>query len=372
LGKICKSLSNDNDGNQLLNSLMVNTGNIVTVGPAIKMESLVTAFRNSPELLAICQESKPLKLWHTLNTESRFKIILEQVNTYLSTWGLRCKAELKLETVPFALNPEAFISLVIAQVLTLDIRNHNHSDITLKEAEYLKGANQIIKWWRKYILAQARTTISRREKLRYKRTEGFHAVRLILLQAGRILQSNGLLESYKDVFYLSIQELSEAVDSAAYTENWKLVVSQRKTEYENWKEEILPERFVCYDSALFGRHLKPTSATSANLEGKHEMQGKGCSPGIVQGKVKLLLSPEGVHTLDGKIMVAESTDPGWVVLFPTASAILVERGSLLSHAAIVCREMGIPCIVGLPGIMKKLKDGDEVELNGGTGKLVVL
>ena len=189
---------------------------------------------------------------------------------------------------------------------------------------------------------------------------------------GRVLQSNGLLESYRDIFYLSLTELSDAIESAAFTENWKLLVNQRKAEYEVWKHEPLPERFICYDSSIFGRQVKSTKAPISNSEGKNEMQGKGCSPGIVRGKVQLLHSPEGVNYLDGKIMVAESTDPGWVVLFPTASAILVERGSLLSHAAIVCREMGIPCIVGLPGIMQTLKDGDEVELNGGTGKLVIL
>jgi len=65
--------------------------------------------------------------------------------------------------------------------------------------------------------------------------------------------------------------------------------------------------------------------------------------------------------------VAERTDPGWVPLFAAAGGLLVERGSLLSHSAIVAREMGIPAIVAIPGLMDRLVDGELVEMDGGTG-----
>ena len=71
----------------------------------------------------------------------------------------------------------------------------------------------------------------------------------------------------------------------------------------------------------------------------------------------------------GEILVAEYTDPGWIMLFPAASGILVERGSLLSHSAIVSRELGIPAVVGITGLLNSLNDGDEVELDGTTGKV---
>jgi len=70
-------------------------------------------------------------------------------------------------------------------------------------------------------------------------------------------------------------------------------------------------------------------------------------------------------------LVTSSTDPAWVTLFPTASAIIVERGSLLSHSAIVTREMGKPCIVGVTGLLDSLKTGDFVEMDGSTGEIRV-
>ena len=102
------------------------------------------------------------------------------------------------------------------------------------------------------------------------------------------------------------------------------------------------------------------------------LKGIGCSAGIVQGKVRIVHSPESIKHLDGAILVTMSTDPGWVTLFPTCSAILAERGSLLSHSAIVSRELGIPCIVGIKDLLHTLRDGMEIEMNGSTGIIKIM
>ena len=68
--------------------------------------------------------------------------------------------------------------------------------------------------------------------------------------------------------------------------------------------------------------------------------------------------------LTGRILVAERTDPGWTVLFPAVAGLLIQRGSLLSHSAIVAREMGIPCVVGVANLLATVRDGEEVEHTG--------
>ena len=83
-------------------------------------------------------------------------------------------------------------------------------------------------------------------------------------------------------------------------------------------------------------------------------------------------SPDEIDDLNNSILVTSSTDPGWVTLFPTCAAILVERGSLLSHSAIVSRELGIPCIVGIKDLLQIVKTGMEVEMNGSTGIIKIL
>ena len=98
-----------------------------------------------------------------------------------------------------------------------------------------------------------------------------------------------------------------------------------------------------------------------------ERRGLGCCPGVVRGTVRVVTDPRNVELDRGSVLVAEHTDPGWIMIFPSALGVLVERGSLLSHAAIVARELGIPAIVSVPGVTSWLADGDLVELDGSTG-----
>src|SRR6187401_1176761 len=99
------------------------------------------------------------------------------------------------------------------------------------------------------------------------------------------------------------------------------------------------------------------------------MQGLGCSPGIVRGRVRVVRDPTLAKPLEDEILIAERTDPGWIVLFTQAKGIIVEYGSLLSHTAIVSRELGIPAIVSASGVMDWLKDGDLIEFDGKTGSI---
>jgi len=71
--------------------------------------------------------------------------------------------------------------------------------------------------------------------------------------------------------------------------------------------------------------------------------------------------------LNGEILVTKRTDPGWVPLFPSISGLLIERGSILSHSAVVAREMGIPTIVGLEDVCKQVKTGDVIAMDGAKG-----
>ena len=82
--------------------------------------------------------------------------------------------------------------------------------------------------------------------------------------------------------------------------------------------------------------------------------------------------PREAHDVTGCILVAERTDPGWTLLFPAVRGLLVQRGSLLSHSAIVAREMGLPCVVGVAGLLDTLRDGELVEMDGTSGRIVRL
>ena len=103
------------------------------------------------------------------------------------------------------------------------------------------------------------------------------------------------------------------------------------------------------------------------------LRGTSCCPGVVEGPVRVAHSFEDTEGLDGEILVTERTDPGWVPAFPACSGLIIERGSLLSHSAVVARELGIPTVVGVDGDpLKKLENGQIVHLDAGKGEVRIL
>jgi len=120
-----------------------------------------------------------------------------------------------------------------------------------------------------------------------------------------------------------------------------------------------------------GNDFRATKVSQANPD-EDGLSGIGCYPGVVEGQVKIITDPRSNMDLDGHILVAERTDPGWTPLFPACKGILVERGSTLSHSAIIARELGIPAIVGIPGLLQKLQGNEQVRLDGTTGSVTVI
>ena len=96
------------------------------------------------------------------------------------------------------------------------------------------------------------------------------------------------------------------------------------------------------------------------------------SGGVVEGRARVVTDPGTVELDDGDILVCEATDPSWVGLFMVAGGVVTDLGGLLSHGAIVAREMGIPCVVGTKTVTQTITDGQPIRVNGDTGLVEVL
>jgi pyruvate,water dikinase len=107
---------------------------------------------------------------------------------------------------------------------------------------------------------------------------------------------------------------------------------------------------------------------SSGTRGRELVSGLGASVGVAIGAVRVLRSPdEGGQFKQGEVLVAPMTAPDWILLMQKAAAIVTEQGGATSHAAIVSREMGLPCIVGAGNATELLKDGITVTVDGGAG-----
>jgi pyruvate,water dikinase len=117
-----------------------------------------------------------------------------------------------------------------------------------------------------------------------------------------------------------------------------------------------------------GRIFYPPHKAATN----GQLRGVPISPGVVQGRVKLLNYASEKPLLPGEILVTRATDPGWTPLFINAKAIILEIGGALQHGAVVAREYGIPCVSGLDNVTAILKDGQWVEVDGSNGVVRIL
>ena len=136
--------------------------------------------------------------------------------------------------------------------------------------------------------------------------------------------------------------------------------------------EDLPPRFVTRGSvaawlAQPENLAKLSEAGSQPQDG--ELRGTPCSPGVAEGVAKVVRE---ANEFDAGILVTYRTDPGWVPVFASAQALLVERGSPLTHAAIVAREIGIPTIVQIPGLTKLVQSGMRLRVDGHSGRVAFL
>lgn len=114
----------------------------------------------------------------------------------------------------------------------------------------------------------------------------------------------------------------------------------------------------------------PTASKSSTVTGSATLTGEAASPGVATSPVRLVRGPADFSTVEpGDVVVCRHTDPAWTPLFTIASAVVTETGGVLSHAAIVAREVGIPAVLAVPRATELLTPSSVVTVNGDTGHI---
>jgi phosphohistidine swiveling domain-containing protein len=353
-------------GGTLQNELLLDGGDIISAEPPrriLKMGALAATHAGLGELLAdpeIIANKKLAAIRKSPELATAFE-------SYLSDFGDRCLEELKLESPTVRDDPSSLLISIGSMALRppepvdspIPVKSDPAGSLGLLERPVFN-----------YVLRQARDRVRSRENLRFERTRLFGRVRAILRELGHRLHADGILDDPRDVFYLEIGEILAAWEGTGTTSGFSSLARQRRAEFAGYEAtEASPDRFQTRGPVH--RHerfesTRPPDTTESSLT------GSGACPGRVTGRVRVVLDPRGARLESGEILVARQTDPGWVVLFPAAAGLLVERGSLLSHSAIVSRELRLPCIVSLPGITTTLKTGDLVEMDGAAGTVRII
>jgi pyruvate,water dikinase len=353
----------------LQNDLISGEGGMISAEPAQRVKQMATIAARYPELIEhLCGSELP----QILQQIETVPALHTQYLAYLAKFGDRCLEELKLESATLHDNPlpllrsigqlarkQAAPALPTALPSALSPRQQAESRV----AQSLKR-QPLRQWIFNWVLHNARQRVRDRENLRFERTRVFGQVRRIFSELGKRFQAIDRLNASSDIFYLEVNEILGWIDGTATCTDFKGIVAVRRAEFDRYRQLPAPaDRFQTRGAVHWGEFPSNRVETADG----DMLQGTGCCPGIVRAPVQVIVDPKTAELRQGSILVAERTDPGWILLFPAASGLLVERGSLLSHSAIVAREMHLPAIVSLPGATRWLRDGDWVEMDGSTG-----
>jgi phosphohistidine swiveling domain-containing protein len=305
---------------------------------------------------------------------------------FLDRFGFRCVNELKLEEPDLHDDPSFVVHSLVSYIR---MGSFQTEDMEAREREIRQKAEAIVdqnlRGWKRrvynFVLREARRAVKNRENLRFARTKSFGLTRHLFRAMGSQLVAAGLLQDERDVFYLSIDELIAFVEGRGLTTRLGEIVAIRKAEFDEYRRTPSPpERFISYGAVGFSLAW-PSVLMEADLlrslqqigDDPSKLYGTPCCPGVVEGTVRVVETLADAAGINGDILVTSRTDPGWVPLFPSCSGLLIERGSLLSHSAVVARELGLPTIVGVNGgLMKRLKTGDRVRIDAGKGEITIL
>jgi len=186
-----------------------------------------------------------------------------------------------------------------------------------------------------------------------------------LLASGERLVEQARLNRADDIFFLRMKELARFDDDQ--TTDWRALVRQRRQVYVREMSRRQVPRLILSDGTTWYEGVQ-----TAHIDDERHLNGSPVSPGKVEGVVRVVLDPRNAQLLPGEILVCPATDPGWTPLFLAAAGLVMEVGGMMTHGSVVAREYGIPAVVGVAQVTRKLKTGQRVRVDGSLGLVEVL
>ncbi|ORW45650.1 hypothetical protein AWB90_15825 [Mycobacterium paraense] len=303
------------------------------------MQRLVVAAQRDPKVAALLAEpGERLGKLAVEAPEFHAAVLAE-----LALIGHRGPAELEMLSTSYADDPELLVRMVTKAMSAPPAPEPEPARIPLRAKPIARLAGH-----------QLRDREVRRDKV----VRANWVLRNLMREYGRRLVEAGTFRTADDVFYLLVDELD------ALPPDVGKLVAERRSEQRRLAGVVPP--------TVFSGTWQPTVTSAPALAGGDSLRGVGVCGGRVRGRVRIV-RPETIDDLQpGEILVAEVTDVGYTAAFCYAAAVVTELGGPMSHAAVVAREFGFPCVVDVQGATRSLPPGALVEVDGATGEIRVL
>jgi rifampicin phosphotransferase len=376
LGRFLRAAKLEN-ARGLQNTLLQSIPGLVSNQPIFSLWNL-KQIAKSEGLLEDCLSTQPDALWRRMQNEDRFVTLRHAVEQHLSRWGYRCTGELCFLSKNHLEDPLSFIRMLQSYLATEDVDPaHEFEQMRAQQERALQQAcaeigqrHSLLKaarlrWQLRRLVRYAARSIAARERVRLKQAQMYFKLKQVCLAFGNELASHAVLEQSEDIFFLEYDEISRLFNfDELHPSYWRELVALRRKKWSGAVEK--GENLRSFAFAFDGNYVDQDKQASAAADGS--LSGLPACGGVVRGRAVVLAT---IHEADqlhkGDILVTRQTDPGWICAFPLISGLVVERGGMLSHGAIVAREFGIPAVVGVKGITELIRTGEQIEVDGNHG-----
>lgn len=334
----------------------------------VSLRDIAESIKTKPE---VKERFLSLPIDEKLSYLSEVKDIQVKVDNFYDNFGLRNGHDLKLET-PNLKEDYSVLAGIIEEYLENEnvkksTSNNTHSAQETAVAKKLAKVGLINRIVGRWLMNQTRRAIKYREEMRMKRSQAFGLVRQVFLIIGQDLRKHNLINEVDDIFMLEVDEILNLIRGTNTLVNTKKLIACRRDEYNLNLKKTIPDHFQTQ-----GIPNLSIPITQPRENKDKSLSGLGNYPAIIEGEVVIMDKPDLTAKVRGKIIVCPFTDPSWVPLMGLIKGIIVERGGLLSHAAIVSRELELPSILGVKDATQQLKNGWRIRLNSADGIITVL
>lgn len=287
------------------------------------------------------------------------------VREYIKLYGDRAPQELKLETETFRTSP----LLLAKQLCAYCADSATMARLReLLDKQNNAGAHTYLSRSGKYYANRAALGIKNRETSRLNRCRIYGMIRRIFRALGDDFCRKGILDAPDSIFMLTVDEIRDLAvgNNAPQT----AIINKRRHLWTFYGKLPAYSRLV-FSGREFSKAPENEITIHDNNEAVSTLYGTPCSHGTVTGKALVIDGEPRSDYPSGKILVAKMTDPGWVFIMANAKGIISEKGSLLSHTAIISRELGLPAVTGVKNATSAIQTGDMITLNGSSGEIYV-
>ena len=371
--KLIESLSKKwlGDADELRSISKSPTGN-VTTEMGLALGDVADAVRDYPEVVEYLKQASDEIFWNGLRAVPGGENVLPVFLNFFEKYGMRGTGEIDVTRPRWREAPTQLVPAILSHIKGVRPGQHRLDFLAGKEeAELATGRllHRLRQTSRGFFKARRmqrlikvhRSLIGIREHPKYFIVQNLDMIKQAILEEAAELVAVGILEHPKEVFWFSLQEIKEKIETQRLDRN---VITQRKEKFQH-EEKLTPPRAITSEGEIItakpGAHVPPCA-----------LAGSPVSAGIIEGRARVILRLEEAKMEKGDILVAPYTDPGWTLLFPLAAGLVTEVGGLMTHGAVVAREYGIPAVVGVDNATRKIQDGKNIRVDGTQGFVEIL